>query len=495
MAESEYGDRFELFLTPDMGMKHVTNATSIEIVGLVRRGECTVTDVAERLRIPKSSAQASLAKLVRMGILGSAQSETDGRKVVYYIRAYTFLRSSGRMEPWMAESRRAAMRNILSGRDTYNSAIVQFTVTAMELGVDTSPFLFEIGNAMAYYMKDGLKDLDDDSLLARLREIFDVADDVEMRVSAGNAFTMEMSSDRNIAFEAFMLMNTMSGLLFAVYPLRTGVFYSGQSELEVSRDGCSARLRACRVDGAIRERHLMPLADRSPGYYRMDDPMMILRVGERTILFGNGTMVSIISELRSGDSTIPIIASKLGLPPVTVSSSMGRLASLGAVEQVGREGRTITYRLAGTVIVDRSASVDTVYPDLYRAIDHLRTRELSNTETLYAIFALSCTMAGMEYGAILSAVGRTMGEFILEENPGISAEGFVRAACGAMVRKSARAEVDSMIPLSVTVHIPGDEMNPVYRGHTVIYLSSVLKTGIAAITGMDYPVSVQVVDE
>lgn len=496
MSDLEYGEHYAVYVTPDKGVKFITNNVSIDTIDELRKGNYTVTELAAKLDVPVTTMQSNLTKLLRLGMVASQKDPEDHRKIRYVKQTYCLFRD-GVLEDWMMQYKDYVAERIILQDDPWKAAIAMIVIVLLENGVDVRPLLFEFGNSMAYVFRNVARGMGVDEILDLAFSVFNIKDGTEYTMDAGDMFilTVRTTGDEPV-FKVMYFMNAIIGFLFAALPWVQGYYYSNAIKVTMSEDRTQVLVTAPKKDGEVTLTHLPFLWDRTREFYKLSSPINVVRTDKGTLIIGNETMVSILERLNMGTRTAEELSNELDMPSVTVSSALRKLKAEGVVATDGKQ-RGARFSLAGKILISMTSSSHGFSDDMMWTkgvlIRALRSESQDISDLAYWYTYISWKMVGLDYEHIIRTNGIYIADKILDMNPGITADEFVRMACRCRVRDTVKAEPVTLIPLKVRVTcvvVPG---YPSYAEVSRNYFWEILNEGLRRLTGTDYPIDMELV--
>lgn len=496
MSDLEYGEHYAVYLTPEKGVRFITNSVTIDTIDELRRGNYGVTDLSMKLNVPVTTMQSNLTKLLRMGMVTTEKDPDDGRKVMYVKHCYCIFRD-GQMDEWMPEYKDYVAERIILQDNAWQAAIAMIVIVLLEKGVDTRPVLFEFGNSLAYMYRNVVRGKTPDEILDLVFTIFNIKEGVEYSMDATDEFLLGIkSTDGDSIYKVMCFMNAIVGFLFASLPWSQGFYYSNKLTTTVSDDRRQVLVTAKKKEGKVVVTHLPFIWDRTREFYKMRSPITIVRVPKGTIILGNKTMVSIVDILGKGEMTSEEISLQLDIPAVTVSTAIRKLKAEGIVSTDGRQ-RGARFRLDGQILVSMTDIPDSLDNDI-RWTRRVMIQSLNSDtgdigDLAYWYNYVSWKLLGLDYEHIIRSNGRYIADKIIKMYPGITADEFVRKACKCRVRETLKAEPVTFIPLRVRVTCIVEPGYPSYPELTRNYFWEILSEGLRKITGSEHPVEMELV--
>ena len=83
MADKEYSDSFTIVKSHEGMVRVVSNKLSMKILDMLSSAPLSLTDMANRIELPKTTVQSNLSVLEFEGLVKSYPSMADGRSMMY----------------------------------------------------------------------------------------------------------------------------------------------------------------------------------------------------------------------------------------------------------------------------------------------------------------------------------------------------------------------------------------------------------------------------
>lgn len=491
MSDAEYGDHYAVYMTPDKGVKFLTNSLGIDTINLLCTRDDGVTSLATIMNVPVTTMQSNLTRLQRMGLVGMEKDPDDKRKVKYHNLSYCLFRD-GKPEPWMSEFKEFSARQIILGNNPWNSAIAMIVIVMLENGIDTRPVLFELGNSVAALHKGEFIGLDEKGILDLAIKVFGISDDFSFDMDLGDEFVLKIRSNGGPIYRIMYIVNAIIGFLFAALPYAQGFFYTGRTSMLLSDDRSEVSIRAKKKEGVVHLKHLPPMWRRTPEFYRIDNPLIVVRSGDRSMMIGNPTMVSIIDALSMGARSIDSVSESLGMSATTVNAAMKKLMAIGLVETDGK-ARGAKYSFNGSILISLENQTRDYSGWLSEVMSTYLSRVTNISDFAYWYTSASWSLSGLDYEPVIRDNGRYIARKILRMFPDITADEFIRKACRCSVRETVRASVVTYIPVKIKVECIDDPRYPQYPELSRNFFWEIVHEGLRKMTGEELYVDVELV--
>ena len=484
MSDVGYSSNFEIYLTKKNGIQIVTNELSLSILREMRYREISPSDIANVLKLPKSTIQASMTKLLRTGIVMQEPRVSDARSVIYRLDGSLIFCSDTDVE-WQLYARSASTAKILEGgRCTSREDLALYGASITERGLNIVQGLFNIGAALTSGHK-GRVFLD--NMLSSMKDQCEkrgIA--VDMVTKNGLELKFESISD-NIS-DVPLIIVPMLGAIIAHSRELLGYNLSHDISLKVSNKGYSVSMKVEQFIG-------QDFPDSNPEYtkrnlecYYIVEPFSIYSIKGIATLFTNPTMMGILYNLSEKDMSVNDLEEDMHVSKATIYASIMKLIDMGAVAVDKNSGSPKRYYLLADPIV---YSVDTKVNGRDRLGDIINRFQNGDIDYYSAVIAYameSIKYMGVRFDKMFTNSGASTARTVIAIRPDIDAQSMLEVAC-SMVSAPDRAEIATMIPLKVRV-----TMSPytLWENWPADFVRGFIKEGLKILTGDDYKVTVDV---
>ena len=485
MSSVGYSTEYEVYLTDENGIQIVTNELSLTILKEIRYHEISPSEMAMAIGIPKSTVQASIAKLLSSGIVSQVQSISDARSVVYHISANLLFSSDADIE-WQIYARLASVIRILkSGRCTSREDMSLYGVSLTESGLNIVQGLFSIGASLT--SKSRMFESWDE-LVANVKQVCSERG-YSVKIDTEEGVELELESDNDNLADIPMIVVPMLGSIINQSTRLLGKNLVQDISLSVNKGGRLVRMRVRQYDGQPYEEH--HAVSNKISNYKVTEPFSIYSIKGKATLFTNLTMMTILHSLSEKDQSVNDLEVVTGVPKATLYASIKKLLELGAIEIDENSGSPKNYVLLADPIL---YSKDTRNTDTKRLLDiidlfHEGKMDYYTAVISYAMEAFGCI--GLHFEKMFVRSGRSTARSFLQLFPDIDPEKLIDVACN-MVSVPDRAEVVSHIPLKIRVILSKET---IWESWPADFIKGFVHEGLYQLLGEEYKVSVETVQE
>ncbi len=231
MADLEYGDRFAVYLTPDRGVRYLTNDFGIRTMELLSKEVMTIAELSEALGVSRSTAQSGLARMVRTGLLRTShdppQSE-NGRTVYWSCSVCIFRRFNYGDSEHIRDS---ALGSILRGNDQWFDLSMLVALALGRRGIDFSPILFLLGIHVGKPMAPVAPEGDAAKLIRDFTALLGFDHEVDVDPDLSKHLRITFAAQERFS-ETLFISPVVTGYLMAMLESRTGAVFSTDLSLE-----------------------------------------------------------------------------------------------------------------------------------------------------------------------------------------------------------------------------------------------------------------------
>ncbi|MDO5862287.1 MAG: MarR family transcriptional regulator [Thermoplasmata archaeon] len=479
MADIEYGEEFAVMLTVDGRICVLTNGLSITILRMLMKGDTTLMKVLDATGVAKSTGKSNLSSLVSRGLITTRRSETDKRVLYYSLTSYLLFGSDDIpqipdevIDEVVLDLASENPKRTADGTVLFCDAMGRYGINvytaSYRLGVIVGHFIFSQGHRIAESFRD--------ALLARL------GIDVDAAILRMDDDALEVSfSRRDTPPIAFLLsLGSVLGAL-NVYSLKTRDFcYARVFDMEWESNDHGV-MRASRFQGEVPDEMEYSGGPADGAALSMDGPFAVYRIGDRTLVVDNDTMMGILDDIEKAPNTIPRIADATGILTITVSVSMKKLVDAGFVQGDGARSNvkytSLGHRVINGVPVDFRGS--TPFDEILTAAE--------SPDYAYSVFEyLACAMraVGVDFDGTLYDTGKNVGARLVRLNPGITPEEFLRKIPRMMCLNDFEVGLRSSNPMVFAVgNVKNAFAGPGQMGALHSYITGMVHGGLGSLTG------------
>ena len=487
MADKGFSSDFMVVQCYGGGIRVMSNSLNMSVLKLLLSADSNLTEISAQLGVPKTTVQACLSRLEAERILVSYPDARDSRST-RYSPSCTLIMSSGRFSEWETADYSDAVHNLYSDDAHVCNDTIMFYIYELDRhGICWHPFIISIGNAVGTMLEPECTRPGD------VRDIVESVFGVELReFDSDGRLTFGLVSPIHRGMELIYMGFCVFGALAEILYLKSGRRY--RYDPRVSRISDSEVLfigeESPSTGFVVRPRDPR---ERDFRHYSMKDRFAILEAGGgNPVLVQNDTMLSILESIEEKPKSVGEIATELETRAVTIGSSVKRLVELGFVEPVaGRTIRNVKYRMVADRILEGDVADSGYVPgNVYDCITRFVDGETGFYQMVYEMNYFVLTCAGLRYDMLIYEVGRDAAIEIVRQNPGISAQEFLRLALKLYTKGRNPVRISSSIPVEFEIAVdPKADFNI-----ETLYFRSLIKTGLREITGVEYPVWFKRVD-
>jgi DNA-binding MarR family transcriptional regulator len=487
MSDVGYSSEYEVYLTRENGVQIVTNDLSLTILKEMRYHEVSPSDIATELSISKSTVQASIVKLLRMGIVSQSPRVNDARSVVYHVDATLILCSDTDVE-WQLYARSASARRIMnSGRCTCREDLSLYGASLTESGLNIVQGLFNVGAALTFGKKNG--EWWNNLLSSMQEQCASLGVSVDMSTRNGVNLTFVSNGD-NIS-DIPLIVVPMLGALMSHSKEVLGYNLSHDVSLTVNNRGQSVNMRIDPFIGQDFDDDKFDSVHRTMEYYRVTEPFAIYSIGNVATLFTNSTMMGVLYHLSNGDCSVNDLEKLMGISKATIYAAIMKLIELGAVVLDRDSGSPKRYSLVAEPILYCTDPDVMDCSNLWGIAERFQNGELDYYSAVISFAMESIRCMGIHFDRMFIRSGRSTARAVLELYPKMEPERLLDVAC-RMVSIPDHAEVVSMIPLRIRVTLAKNTLWGSWPGD---FVKGFILEGLKAQTGDDYRITIETVRE
>lgn len=483
MTDFGYSTDYEVYLTRKHGVQIVTNGLSLAILKEMRYHEITPSNIAMEFDVSKSTIQASIMKLLHMGIVSQNENVMDSRSVVYRIDSALLFTSDTDIE-WQRYARRASAKRIMkTGRCTSREDLSLYGVSLTESGLNIVQGLFAVGSALTrgYDGYEYWPIIEED-----IRNQCDRRGiDVEVSVKDGVDLHFE-SKDEDIS-DVPLIIVPMLGSVISKSRKIFGYNLVNDVQLSVSNNGHTVDMHIDPFIGQDYKR--TPFSLSSIEQYTVEQPFAIYSIDGKATLFTNSTMMSVLYALSEEDNSANGLSDIIGIPKATIYAAIMKLIEMGAVEVDKKSTSPKNYRLLADPILYCMEPDVTDCDNLELIINRFQKGELDyySAAISYAMESIRCM--GIHFDKMFIRAGKSMAKVALQLNPNIRPQDFVYSAC-SMVSTPDNLEVLTLIPLKLRVTLAKNTLWETWPGD---FTKGYVAEGLKELTGDDYKIRIETV--
>ncbi|MBR2255159.1 MAG: hypothetical protein IJ856_05035 [Candidatus Methanomethylophilaceae archaeon] len=489
MPDVEHNTRFEIYLTPTNGVQIVTNEISIAILTEMRYHQISPSEIATAMNIHKSTVQANIVKLLRMGIVSQETSKQDARRVIYHICGLLLFTDDSNPS-WKLDARLAAIQRILkSGRCTSKEDFSLYAISLVESGLNVFHGLFNLGstliprNATSYYLN---------GLLTKDPFMQTAEKDLKVDVITDDGLEVDVESAEQNISDIPLLMAPMLGAVVSNSREILGYNLVHAMSLSVNEEGSKVNILVPPFEGNSFDDRLPPLSERGKKFYWVSEPFSIYSVKGNATLFFNRTMNEALYLLTEGGKSAKDLASTIGVSEVTVYASLNRLVELGAVE-IDRNSKSpkIYHLIADPIMYCRDPDIKS-YDKIQDILMRFHRKEVDYYTAIIGLALEYCGMMGLHFDKMFIKAGRSSARTVLSwVDRKITPEEFLNLAC-KMVSLPDKAEVVSLLPIRIRVTLSPDTLWTSWPGD---FVKGFISEGLKILLDTDYKVDIETIQQ
>ena len=485
MSDVGYSTEYEIYLTQENGVQIVTNDLSLTILREMRYHEISPTDIAMELNLSKSTVQASITKLLRMGIVSQEPCINDARSVVYHISATLLFCSDTDIE-WQIYARMASTIRILkSGRCTSREDLALYGVSLTESGLNVVQGLFNVGAALTAtetdrdYWKAMMSSVESQCIAQGIRCDFKMDNGIELNFD---------SPDENIS-DITMVVVPMLGAMISHSREIMGKNLTHDVSLSVSRNGRSVKMRVDPYVGQDFEEKMT--VSNNIDHYRIEEPFSIYSINGKSTLFTNATMMGILYNLSNADCSVNDLEDLMGISKATIYVSIMKLVEMGAIEIDKNSGSPKNYRLLADPILYCTEPEAKDCKRLHKIMEKFQNGNMDYYSAVisFAMEAFRCM--GIHFDKMFIRSGKSTARCVLELCPDIEPQHLMDVAC-SMVSTPDTAEIVTLLPIKVRVTLAKDTLWETWPGD---FVKGFVQEGLKQLTGDNYRITIETVRE
>jgi len=488
MTDQGYSTSFEVYLTRDKGVQLVTNDLSLIILKEMRYREISPSDIASELDISKSTVQANITKLVRMGIVSQEMCKDDARRVVFRLNGVLLFCSHSEADSdWQMYARIASdIRILKSGRCTNREDFSLYAASLLESGFDVVQGLFATGSSLTARIDDFKwahlqKEIQPQSEKHGETVTVNIVDGLEIQID---------SKEENIA-DTPLIVVPMIGALVSHSRELFGYNLSNDISLVVSNQGHSADLLVQPFIGQEYDNAVFDVRSCTLEHFKVDEPFAAYSIGGVATLFTNKTMMGILYNLSNGDFSVNGLSEIMEVSKATIYSAITILVEMGAVEIDKDSGTPKRYKLIADPIL---------YCTEPEANDCTRLREVvslfqeGKTDYYGAVISLSMESLrcmGIHFDKMFIRSGRSTARTVIDLHPDLDPQKLLEIGCN-MVSIPDKAEVISLLPIKIRVTLDKETLWESWPGD---FVKGFVSEGLKLLIGDNYKITIETVRE
>jgi len=483
MTDFGYSSDYEVYLTRENGVQIVTNDLSLAILREMRYHEITPTNVAMEFEVSKSTIQASITKLLRMGIVSQEENVTDSRSVVYRIDSALLFTSDTDIE-WQMYARRASAKRIMkTGRCTSREDLSLYSVSLTESGLNVVQGLFAVGSALTRGY-DGY-----DYWPVVVEDIHQQCErrGIEVEVSVKDGVDFHFKSEEEDISDVPLIIVPMLGSLISNSKKVFSYNLVNDVQLTVSDSGHDVRMHINPFIG--QDYRKKPFLLTNINQYRVNEPFAIYSIGGEATLFTNTTMMSVLYALSDGDNSANGLSETIGIPKATVYAAIMKLIEMGAVAVDKSSNSPKNYKLLADPILYCREPESNNCDRLDSIVNSFQKGEIDYYSAVisYAMESIRCM--GIHFDKMFTRAGKSMAQIILELNPSMEPQEFLDSAC-TMVSVPDNLEIVTLIPLKLRIVLA---QNTLWESWPGDFTKGYVAEGLKQLTGDDYKIRIETV--
>ncbi|MBE6527835.1 MAG: ArsR family transcriptional regulator [Thermoplasmata archaeon] len=487
MSDVGYSSRFEIYLTKNNGVQIITNELSLSILRELRHREISPSDISASFGLPKSTIQASIIKLLRLGIISSETCISDARSVVYHIDASIIFCSDTDVE-WQMYARDASTARIMKvGRCTSREDLALYGVSITESGLNIVQGLFEIGAALT--SGDLNKAWWDRTLSAMKSECERY--DIVMDMVTKDGLELRFDSLYENISDVPLIIVPMLGSIISHSKELLGYRLSHDVSLKVTNSGRSVIMRIAPFVGQDFVSDNGYRLKRNISDYRIEEPFSIYSINGQAMLFMNPTMIGILNSLSYQRMTVNELGDRMDVSKATIYASLMKLIDMGAVGVDKSRGSSKKYELLADPMLYCTPVSTSDCRGIESVVEKFQNGELDYYSAViaYAMKVIDCM--GVHFEKMFIRSGCSTARSVLKMNPDVEPEELLTVACN-MVSEPDCAEVVTKIPLKIRVTMSPNTLWDTWPGD---FVKGFVAEGLKELTGEDYKIEIDTVFE
>lgn len=485
MSDIGYSTEYEVYLTRSNGVQIVTNELSLKILRQMRVREISPSEISSDLNVSKSTIQANIAKLQRIGIVNQEIRVGDARSAVYRVVAALIFTSDTDVK-WQMYARSASIDRIMrSGRCTNREDLSLYGVSLTESGLNIVQGLFNVGKALTkgeggiQWMRHALNTIKKQSARYGIK--------VTMDTTAGLKLKFVSDHDDDIS-DVPLVVVPMLGAMAAHSKSIMGYNLAQDLTLKVTEEGRKVEMFIPKFIGQDYDPEPF---DSSADSYRVEEPFAIYSIGGKATLFTNPTMMGILDNLSNSDYSLNDLEEVMSIPKPTIYASLMKLSGLGAVEIDPNSGSPKKYRLLADPILYITDSGRANHDRLDEIVARFQNGAIDYYSAVisYAMESLDCMH--FHFDKMFVRSGRYTAVKVLEKKPDYAPQAFVDLAC-QMVSLPDASFVETYLPIVINVTLSKKTLWESWPGDFVMGFTM---EGLSRLLGDDYRITVVVYRE
>jgi len=488
MTDQGYSTAFEVYLTNEKGVQLVTNELSLVILKEMRYREISPSDIASELNVSKSTVQANITKLVRMGIVSQEMCRDDARRVVFRLQSILLFSSHSDTESdWQMYARIASdIRILKSGRCTNREDFSLYAASLLESGFDVVQGLFAAGSTLTAGMSD--------FTWTRIkRDIAPQAEihNMEVHVHTVDGFELQIDSrEENIA-DTPLIVVPMLGAVVSHSRQLFGYNLSNDISLAVNYQGHSVDLLVQPFIGQEFDNAVFSVESRTIEQYKVEEPFAVYSIGGVATLFTNKTMMGILYHLSNGDCSVNGLSEIMGVSRATIYSAITILVEMGAVEIDKNSGTPKCYTLIADPILYCTEPEATDCKRLQEVVSLFQSGQMDYYGAVISLTMETLRCMGIHFDKMFIRSGRSTARTVIDLHPNIDPQKLLEIGCN-MVSIPDKAEVVSLLPIKIRVTL---DKNTLWESWPGDFVKGFVSEGLKLLIGDNYKITIETVRE
>jgi len=488
VTDQGYSTAFEVYLTNDKGVQLVTNDLSLVILKEMRYREISPSDIATELNVSKSTVQANITKLVRMGIVSQEMCRGDARRVIFRLQAILMFSSHSDTESdWQMYARIASdIRILKSGRCTNREDFALYAASLLESGFDIVQGLFAAGSALTAGMPDFTWNRIKKDIMPQSEQH---GETVHVHTVDGLEIQID-SKDENIA-DAPLIVVPMLGAIVSHSWQLFGYNLSSDISLVVSNQGHSVDLLVQPFIGQEYENVAFGVESRTLDHYKVEEPFAVYSIGGVATLFTNKTMMGILYNLSNGDYSVNDLSDIMGVSRATIYSAITILVEMGAVEIDKTSGTPKCYTLVADPILYCTEPEATDCTRLQEVVSLFQSGKMDYYGAVISLSMETLRCMGIHFDKMFIRSGRSTARTVIDLHPNLDPQKLLEIGCN-MVSVPDKAEVISLLPIKIKVTL---DKNTLWESWPGDFVKGFVSEGLKLLIGDSYKITIETVRE
>ena len=488
MADKEYAYNFKMVLRYTGGIKIITNSQSLSVLTLLLSSDMNLTDIANRIGFPKTSILATLNRLESEQLIKSFEDPNDSRSVLYTSTCIPIY-SSGHVKDWDDAMLIKARSDVAQEDANPNrDAIIFYASNLNAHNICFHPFLLGLGATIGTYIQQTMFEEPEKWSREAFEKMFG-AKITGMTMDNRLSFTIksEKAELMELAYIGYVLLGTFMHLAYVNNSMKY------QRDARVIKINDNEYLFETYGSGINQQILEMTECDkRDWKFYSLLDKFAVIKNGVGShLVITNDIMLQILQCIEKGPKTVNEISMEMSARPVTIHASMKKLQELHLVKPTDEsDTRNVKYELSSRFILSGDNMEAKYLPgNTAEMVQKFMDGEISLFDLISELNYFILCSAGIQFLSLMDETGSKLATGFIEDNPGITAEDFLKISCRLYINRSHKVRLKSMVPVVYEVYCP--EVAPEDFEGLVSYFKNMVMTGLKMLTGFDYPVTIE----